>query len=213
MVINIISIFPEFYDSFLKTSLVKKAISKGVIKINLIDLKDFGVGKYNKVDAPNYSGGPGMVLKPEVVVNALESVVNKNAHNIAITPKGKIFNQDKAKDLSKVEEITIVCGRYEGFDERIFSFVDEKISLGEFITMGGEAPSLCIIESIIRLIPNVIGNIESVKNESHAKKGVLEEPIYTRPEEFRGLKVPEVLLSGDHKKITEWKESKKVVTN
>lgn len=204
MVINIVTIFPEFYTSFLNTSLIKKSINKGVITFNIVDLKKFGEGEYKKVDDSPYGGGPGMVLKVDVVKKALDIIKDKGKI-IALTPKGDTYTQKQAIQLSKFKAITILNGRYEGFDERIFDYVDYKVSIGDFITMGGEAPSLSIIESFVRLVPNVVGNIISTKNESFSEGKNKKHPVYTKPEEFEGKKVPKVLLSGNHLEIEKWR--------
>jgi len=207
MKINIITPFPEFYDSFLKTSLIKKAIDNRVVEFNIIDLKKFGIGKYNKIDDKPYGGGVGMIIRVDVIEKAIESISSKGI-KIALTPSGKVFNQKYAKELSIEKEITIISGRYEGFDERVYKLVDKKISIGEFITMGGEAPSLCIIEATVRLIPGVLGKIESTIEESFSTNIIKEYPQYTRPEKYKKLAVPKVLLSGNHKNIQEWRKSK-----
>lgn len=205
MVINIVTIFPEFYESFLNTSLIKKSLDKGVLKFNIVDLKKFGEGEYRKVDDTPYGGGPGMVLKVDVIKRALESIKEKGAV-IALTPKGETHTQEKAVSFSKLNTITILNGRYEGFDERVFEYVNYKISIGNFVTMGGESPSLSLIESIVRLVPGVVGKIESTENESFSEGTNRKHAVYTKPEEFEGKKVPEILLSGNHAEIEKWKK-------
>lgn len=207
----IVTLFPEIFESFLNTSLVKKAISEKLVNINLINLRDYGLGKQSQVDDVIYGGGAGMLIRPEPLAAAIEEVKEKipNLKIIYLTPKGKTFNQTVAKEFSKTENILFICGRYEGIDQRIIDlYVDREISLGNFVTMGGEVPAMSVIEASIRLIPGVLGNPKSLEHESFAdeKNVSLEAPHYTRPEEFMGKKVPEVLLSGDHKKIKEWRD-------
>lgn len=210
MVFNLITAFPNFYSSFLSTSLVSKAISQNNLKFNIVDLKDFGIGKYKKVDDTPYGGGSGMVIRVDVVASALDSIENPGKI-IALSPKGIPYKQDNALQLSKTDKpITLISGRYEGFDQRIFELVDKTFYIGEFITLGGEAPSLCIIESIIRLKKGVIGNLESTKEESFSKKFYKEYPIYTKPIEFNGKVVPKVLTSGNHAKIEAWRRKNAV---
>lgn len=207
MEFNIITVFPNFYDGFLKSSLIGKAIDKGLLKINIIDLKTFGIGNYNKVDDKPYGGGSGMVIRVDVVDRALKSIKNPG-YKILFEANGKIFTQKTAQNLSaKHKNITLICGRFEGFDSRVKTLVDQSISVGKYITMGGEAPSIILIESISRLVPGVIGNKESTVEESYSKKYILEYPSYTKPRNYNGLEVPEVLLNGDHKKIEEWKNT------
>lgn len=204
MLFNIITAFPNFYNSFFETSLIKKAIEKGTISFNVIDIKQFGLGKYRQIDDRPYGGGAGMILKVNVVSKALESIENKGL-TIALSPKGEIFSQKHARDFCKLSEITFVSSRYEGFDERIYSLCDKTISIGDYITMGGETPSLVLIESIVRLIPNVIQNKDSINDESFSDKGRLEYPQYTKPYEFKKMKVPDILLSGNHSEISKWR--------
>lgn len=205
MVFNLVTAFPDFYESFFKTSLIKKAIDKNLLTFNLVDLKDFGLGKFKKIDDTPYGGGPGMLIRVDVVDKALNSIKNKGK-TVLLSPSGVTYKQEKAKQFSNLENITLVCGRYEGFDYRVTNLVDEIISIGDFITMGGEAPSLIIIESIVRLKKGVIGDIESTIEESFSDKYKIEPPLFTRPEIYQGVEVPKVLLSGNHKEIENWKD-------
>ena len=204
MIFNLISAFPHFYVSFLETSLIKKSIESNILQFNLVDLKKFGLGKYKKIDDTPYGGGPGMVIRVDVVDRALKSIKDPG-YKILLAPSGKKFTQNKSKKFSEMDTISLICGRYEGFDFRVNSLVDVVISVGDYITMGGEAPSLILIDSISRLIPGVLGDIKSTIEESHSEKYVIEPPIYTRPETYNNMQVPNILLSGDPKKIEDWK--------
>ncbi|TSC93434.1 MAG: tRNA (guanine37-N1)-methyltransferase [Candidatus Berkelbacteria bacterium Licking1014_7] len=205
----ILTLFPEIFASFLKTSLIQRAQKKDIINIELVNLRDFGIGKHKQVDDKPYGGGPGMIIKINVLEKAIEDIKfnNPNTYIILLDPKGKTFNQNQAKILSqKNKTIVLVCGRYEGFDSRIDNFIDEKISIGDFILSGGEVAAMAIIEATSRLLPNFLGSEKSLENEtfSNLKK---EYPQFTKPENYKGLKVPSVLLSGDHKKIKKWQEN------
>ncbi|NCT55376.1 tRNA (guanosine(37)-N1)-methyltransferase TrmD [bacterium] len=206
MLINIVTAFPEFYDSFINTSLVKKAINNNIIEFNIVDLKLFGVGRFPRIDDTQYGGGAGMVIKVDVVKKALDSLKNKGKV-IALTAKGDLYSQKTAILISKSSSVTILNGRYEGFDERVFKYVDYKISIGEFITMGGEAPSLCLIESAIRLIPGVLGKLESTEKESYGKNVLSKHPVYTKPALYDSTEVPKVLTEGNHKEIEDWRKA------
>jgi len=203
---NIITIFPEIFDSFIKTSLIGKAVEKNSISLNIVDLKSFGIGNYKQLDDKPYGGGPGMILRVDVLDSAIKSIKNPGKV-VVLSPKGNTFNQKKAAELSKEQNITLVCGRYEGFDQRILEIADEVISIGNFVTMGGEIPSQVIIEATARLVPGVIGDICSTEEESFSNRKIIEHPIYTKPEVYKGKAVPKVLLSGDHGKIAKWKEA------
>jgi tRNA (guanine37-N1)-methyltransferase len=201
--INIISLFPNLFDEFKNVLPFNRALKNNLIKLNIINLRDFAIDERGTVDDKPYGGGTGMVLRPEPLFNALNSIQNKDTI-IALTPKGKTFNQSTAKKLSKKNSITIICGRYEGIDQRIIdNFTTDEISLGNFVCSGGEAPAIVILESIVRLLPGVLEQ-EVISKESHTSE-ILEHPQYTRPEEFKGHKVPEVLLSGNHAEIEKWK--------
>ncbi len=207
MEIYILSIFPNMFDCVLNESIIKRAQEKGIVKIELVNLRDFTHDKHRTTDDYPYGGGPGMIMKPEPIYEAMEYVKSKNssAHTLLLTPSGKIFNQGKAKELSKKHALAIICGRYEGFDERVRYLADEEISLGRFILSGGEIAAMAIVDATVRLIPGVLGNEESLKEESF-ENGLLEYPQYTRPRVFKGMEVPKILLSGNHKKIKQWRE-------
>ncbi|MBU2514810.1 tRNA (guanosine(37)-N1)-methyltransferase TrmD [bacterium] len=207
--LQILTVYPEIFTSFLSQGLIQKAIEQEKLLVDLINFRNFGIGKHMKVDAPPYGGGAGMVLRPEPIVNALERCQEKansgRVHKILISPQGEPYNQRKAQELSKLDRpIVLVCGRFEGFDERIREFVDEELSLGDYIMMGGEIAAMAIIESVGRLIPGVIGNIQSIESESF-NYDLLEYSQYTRPVSFRGKRIPEVLTSGNHKEIENWR--------
>ncbi len=195
----------------LGTSMLWKAQDKKLVEYNLINLRDFGLGSRKTVDDTPYGGGDGMVLRPEPLVAAIEAArqrtKNKKQKTILMTPRGKKFDQAKARELAALEDLILVCGRYEGYDERITQFIDEEISIGDYVLTGGELPAMVVVDAVTRLIPGVLGGETSAEKESHSQPGVIEHPQYTRPEEFRGLKVPEVLLSGHHGEIDKWRKT------
>jgi tRNA (guanine37-N1)-methyltransferase len=205
-IFSVLTLFPDFFTSPLKKSILGKAQGKGLIQVRVHNIRDFSKDKHHIVDDSPFGGGEGMVLKPEPVVETLEKTkeYQGEAHSILLTPQGEIFTQKIAKDLIKFPQIILICGRYEGVDERIRHFVDQEISLGDFILNGGEAAALVIIEAVSRLIPGVLGKEESGLSDSFSA-GLLEYPHYTRPRDFRGFTVPEVLISGHHKEITRWR--------
>ena len=205
MKINFLTIFPKYYEAFKSESIVSKAIEKGLIDINVIDFRDFTLHKQNKVDDEIYGGGAGMLLMIEPIDRALQSIKEKTKI-ILMSPQGKPFTQEKALELSKEKSITFIAGRYEGFDERVRTLVDEEISIGDYVLTGGELPSMVIADSIIRLVPNVIKK-ESHQNDSF-QNNLLDYPQYTRPAEYKGMKIPDVLLNGNHKEIEKWRKEK-----
>ncbi len=209
-VFNILSIFPELVKNFTDYSLIKKAIEKGILEFNFINLRNFTNDKHKQIDDEPYGGGSGMVFKIEPVYNALCSLKdNKKGKIILLSAKGKKFSQELANKLSKENSLTLICGRYEGIDERITNFIDYEVSIGDYVVMGGEVGACVLIEAVARLIPGVVGEENSVKDESF-QDIFLEYPQYTRPAEFKGLKVPEILLSGNHKEIDNWRKLKKI---
>ncbi len=210
MQIDIITIFPEYFETPLKVGLLKKAIHKRLIGINIYNLRDFAEDKHKTIDDEPFGGGEGMVFKPEPLYKAISYIKNKDpsAWIIYLSPQGEILNQKIAERLSKKNHIVFICGRYEGIDERIRQyFIDEEISIGDYVVFGGEVASLVLIETIVRLIPEVVGKKDSVEKESFSS-GLLKYPCYTRPREFMGYKVPEILLSGNHLEIEKYRRKK-----
>lgn len=220
MQFDILTIFPKIISDYSGESILKRSIVSGLIKITPYDFRKFATDKHHKVDDTPYGGGAGMVLKVEPIYNCLESLgLVKNGKKkkqtgtkiIIMDPAGKKFDQKKARQFSKLKQLVIICGRYEGFDERVYKFVDEKISLGDYILSGGELGALAVTEATARLIPGVLGNRESLKEETFENQeqmGKAEYPHYTRPENFLGMKVPQILFSGHHKRIEEWRRRK-----
>lgn len=210
MLISVITLFPDFFKDSLNFSILKRAQEKNLIEFRIIDHRSFGLGKHKTVDDKPYGGGVGMVLRFDVLKDAIDSArLNlKNEKVVLLCPQGQVYSQKMAEDYSSLDHLIVVCGHYEGFDERIRQFVDYEVSIGDYVLTGGEIPALVLIDSITRLIPNVLKNDEATKFESHSKSvsgRILEGPQYTRPDEHLGLCVPEVFLSGDPKKIQEFK--------
>lgn len=206
MKFNVLTLFPEMFE-MLETSILGRAKKEGKIEINLINIRDFSKNKHKKVDDTPYGGGAGMVIMPDVVYDAYNSIKNKNAKVIYLTPQGKTLTQSKVKELSKEKELVLLCGHYEGIDERVLEkIVDEEISIGDYVLTGGELPAMVLIDSVSRYVDGVL-SAGSVLEESFSS-GLLEYPQYTRPEVFMDVKVPEVLLSGHHKNIEEWRRTK-----
>jgi tRNA (guanine37-N1)-methyltransferase len=208
MRVNVVTLFPELFTPFAETSFVKKAIIGGQLTLVLEPLRAHGLGKHRSVDDTPYGGGAGMVLRVDCVASAIDAAeAGARTHRVLLTPQGKRFVQPMAKALVAREAVTLICGRYEGFDERVRSLVDEEISLGDFVLAGGEIAAMAVVEACIRLLPGVLGNEESVAFESFSEEneGLLEYPQYTRPATFRGQGVPEVLVSGDHARIEAWR--------
>lgn len=208
MKIDILTLFPNMFDGFKTESIIKRSIDKEIVEINIIDIRDFTPYKNKQVDDYAFGGGPGMIMMCEPVFNAVESVKDEDAFVIILSPRGKTYNQKIAVDLSKKKHLIIICGHYEGFDERIKLLADEIISIGDFVLTGGELPAMMITDSIVRLISGVI-NKESLESESF-NDNLLDYPTYTKPEEYRGMKVPSILLSGNHQKIDEYRKSEKI---
>lgn len=207
MKFDILTLFPEMFDT-IKNSIIGKAIEKKLIEINTINIRDFSKDKHKKVDDTPYGGGAGMVMMPDVVYDAYMSIKDKkNAKVIYLSPKGNVLNQNKVKALSKEEHIILLCGHYEGIDQRVLDeIVDEEISIGDYVLTGGELPAMVLIDTVSRYVSGVL-NKESVDEESFSN-GLLEYPHYTRPEVFLNKKVPEVLLSGHHENIKKWRDEK-----
>lgn len=210
MTISIITLFPQMFEQVIFSSILKRAQEKKIVSIDLIDLRDFGIGKHKSVDDAPYGGGAGMVLKVDVLHAAIQSAKKKHkkAMVILLDPKGTPFSQSIAENLSTVKNIILVCGHYEGFDERIRKYIDMEISMGDFVLTGGEIPAMAVIDSVVRLIPGALGKDESSLFESFSKSEsgrILEGPHYTRPNKYKGKSVPEVLLSGDPKKVAKYR--------
>ncbi len=208
MKISIVTLFPDFFASPLTVSVVGRAQEAGLLEISLVDLRSFGLGGYRQVDDAPYGGGPGMVLMVEPVAAALDSV--GDGRRILLTPGGTPLDQKTLDRWAAEPHLTFVCGRYEGVDERVADhLVHEQVSLGDFVLAGGEAAALAAVEGVARLLPGVLGNPESVGSESF-RDGLLEEPHYTRPAEFRGWRVPDVLISGDHARVDAWRQEQRL---
>ncbi len=206
MKFDVLTLFPEMFEP-LNSSIIGRAIEKNLIQINLINIRDFSKDKHKKVDDTPYGGGAGMVMMPDVVYDAYKSVEDKNAKVIYMSPQGKKLTQKKVEELAKQEHLIILCGHYEGIDQRVIDkIVDEEISIGDYVLTGGEIPAMVLIDSVSRYNSGVIAE-ESIEEESFAN-GLLEYPQYTRPEVFEGVKVPEVLLSGHHANIEKWRKEK-----
>lgn len=226
MQFDIVTIFPEIFKPYFNTGMIGCAKKKKLAKINLYNLRDYTNDVHKTVDDRPYGGGPGMIFKVEPIYTALQRIIKTKKLNNKITkkrkiimldPGGKKFDQDMAYKYSKLDNLVFLCGRYEGFDKRVEKFIDEKVSVGDYVLTGGELPTMTIIDAVTRLIPGVLNKEESLFEETHSKKGYIEYPQYTRPEVFRiknlesrikEFKVPKVLLSGDHKKIEEWRKKK-----
>ena len=212
MKLDFITIFPEFFEP-LKLSLIGKAQDKSLIEIGVHDLRDQATNVHRQVDDTPYGGGAGMVMMPEVWGKAIDQLINKNSELIILTPAGKKFDQRMAEKLSTKEHLIFACGRYEGIDDRVRQyylnegFKVREVSIGDYVLNGGEVAAIVIAESVSRLIPGVLGNPESIVDESHAESGYIEYPAFTKPAEWRGIKVPDVLLSGNHAEIAKWRKA------
>ena len=221
MKFDIITIFPKIFDSYFNESILKRAQKNKLIEIETHDLRDFTTDKHKTVDDTPYGGGAGMVLKIEPIYKCVNKIKSQpkagppraeKVRVILFSAKGKKFTQKDAQRLSKYDQLIMICGRYEGVDERVIKHIaDEEISIGSYVLTGGEIPAMILVDSVTRLLPGVLGNDQSVLFESHSRDGYLEYAQYTKPEEFEGWKVPEVLLSGNHKKIEEWKIKKSMI--
>lgn len=208
MKIDILSLFPEMFESPFAYSLIKRATDANYVTINPISFRKFGVGKHTMVDDTPYGGGAGMLLKPEPIFEAIDEIEAQNPGNpkriILMDPAGKPFDQTMAEEFSKEEHLVFICGHYEGYDERIRSLVTDEVSLGDYVLTGGELAAMVMVDATVRLLPGVVGNVDSIIEDSHST-GLLEHPHYTRPAEYRGMTVPDVLTSGHHERIEEWR--------
>lgn len=208
MTIDILTLFPEMFEGFINTSIIKRAIEKEILRVNLINFRDYSPLNNKQVDDTAYGGGAGMILRCEPIFECLDSIDTEDAYIILLSPEGTKYKQDVAKRLKEHKHLIIICGHYEGFDERIKTRVDEVISIGDYILTGGEIPAMAITDSIARLLPDVITKA-SLDDESF-NDNLLDYPTYTKPAEYRGLKVPDVLISGNHKLIDEYRKNMKI---
>ena len=208
MRIDVVTLFPELFDAPLRTSLLGKAIEAGRIEVAVRDLREHGLGKHRSVDDEPYGGGAGMVMRPEPIFAAVEAVREKGSHVVLLSPRGTRFDHALASRFGALNHLILVCGRYEGVDQRVADHLaDEEVSIGDYVLAGGEVAALVVIEAVSRLVPGVVGNPQSLRSESHAA-GLLEYPQYTRPAEFRGWRVPDVLVSGDHGAVERWRRQR-----
>ena len=203
---EILTLFPEFFTSALQTSLLGKGIGRGHLDVEVTDVRDFAEGRHRVADDTPYGGGEGMVLKAGPVVAALEAARERapGARRVLLSPRGRVLSQEVARELAGYPALILLCGRYEGVDERVRAWIDEELSIGDYVLAGGEAAALVVVDAVSRLVPGVLGNVRSLEEESF-QRGLLEYPQYTRPEVFRGLRVPDVLLSGNHEAIARWR--------
>lgn len=208
MKITILSLFPNMFDGFLTESIIKRAIQNEKVEVKIINFRDYSVYNNKQVDDTPYGGGAGMVLMCDPIFRCIDEIRAPKSHIIILSPEGRIYNEKKARELSKYEDIILICGHYEGFDERIKTLADEIISVGDFVLTGGEIPAMLIADSIIRLLPGAITN-ESLESESF-NENLLDYPVYTKPAVYRDMNVPDILLSGDHKKIDDYRESERI---
>lgn len=213
MKIDILTLFSKMFKGPFEESILRRAQEKHLVEIKIHDLRDWAKDKHKTVDDKPYGGGPGMILRVDVVDSALKDLksksLNRKSRIILLSPQGKVFDQNKAKTFSKLENLILIAGHYEGFDERIRKhLVDDEVSIGNYVLTGGELPAMVVTDAIIRLLPDVLGDEKSLIDETHSISGYKKYPVYTRPEKYKNWKVPDVLLSGDHKKIEEWKKDK-----
>ena len=211
MEIDILTLFPGMFQGAFGESMLKRGVEKGLLGIRVHDLREFGLGRHKVVDDYTYGGGAGMVMKPEPLVEAIESLRRPGSTVLLTSPRGRPFTQAMAETLAGRERLLVLCGHYEGVDERVIEqFVDMEVSIGDYVLTGGEIPAMVICDAVSRLVPGVLGDDESAGDESFAG-GLLEYPHYTRPPEYRGWKVPEVLLSGNHPKVAQWRREKRLL--
>lgn len=208
MKIDILTIFPEMFTGPFTESILKRATDKGLVEIKIHNLRDWSTDKHHTVDAPPYGGGPGMVMRVDVIDRAVSDLRTSGSLVLLLDTKGEIYKQNKAVALSKLDHLILIAGHYEGIDHRVHEYIaDEVISVGEYVLTGGELPAMVVVDSVVRLLPGVLGSEESLLEESYDEEGKIEYPQYTRPEEHKGWKVPDILLSGHHKKIEEWRKA------
>ena len=211
MKFDVLTLFPHMFEAVLGDSIIARAQKKGILEFRFIDIRDFSTNKHRKADDYPYSGGGGMLMTPQPVYDAYQSIaqgLDYKPHTVFMSPQGAVFNQQKARELAGFEHLVFLCGHYEGIDQRVLDMiVDEEISIGDFVLTGGEIPAMAVIDAVSRMLPGVLSGEENFMNESHYS-GLLEYPQYTRPEIFMGRKIPEILLSGHHKNIEKWKRQK-----
>ncbi len=210
---EILTLFPEMFEGVVNSSMLKRAQELGKVSVCVRNIRDFTADKHHVTDDAPYGGGPGMVMKPEPIAAAIDAVTDDNRElaltRVYLSPEGETWNQRLAEEFSQLQAVVLLCGHYEGIDERVREHcIDREISIGDYVLTGGELAAMVVLDSIVRLIPGVLGNDESATQESFASHGILDHPHYTRPEVFRGMKVPDILLSGHHKKIDEWRRLK-----
>lgn len=212
MKIDILTLFPNSFAP-IKESILERATVRGAIEINVIDIREFSLDKHHKCDDYTFGGGEGLLMTPQPLFDCIESVLDSDSYVIYMSPKGEKFTQSIAQNLAQKQHLILICGHYEGIDQRVIdAFVDQEISIGDYVLTGGELPSMVVTDAVCRLLPDVLGNEDSAKNETFSD-GLLEFPQYTRPADFRGMKVPEVLLSGNHQEIAKWrKEQSEILT-
>lgn len=210
MNISILTLFPQMFTGPMTESIVKRAIENEKVHLNLINIRDFATDKHHTTDQPPYGGGPGMVMMVEPIAKAIESLQKSDSHVVLLSAKGTLFTQQKAREFSKLDNLVLICGHYEGVDERVAEhLIDEEIRIGDYVLTGGEIPAMVITDSVVRLLPGVLGDDASSQDESHSDEGTLEYPQYTRPEDYEGWKVPAVLTSGNHAEIAKWRAAQK----
>ena len=208
MQVDVVTLFPELFGPHLNASLLGKAIGEGIVTVNVHDLREHGLGRHRSVDDAPFGGGAGMVMRPEPIFAAVEQLRTPESHVVLMSPRGEVLTHGVAAELAALSHLILICGRYEGVDERVSEHLcDREVSIGDYVLAGGELGALVVIEAVTRLVPGVLGNAASLESESHAA-GQLEYPQYTRPAEFRGWRVPDVLLSGNHEAVRTWRHDK-----
>ena len=209
--VKILSIFPEVFPGPLGVSLIGKALKKKIWNLDIINIRDFAKDKHKSVDDTPYGGGAGMIMKPDIIGLAIDSLKDNRSKRICLTPRGKLLNQDKVKELSTEDGLILLCGRYEGIDQRVIDFYDfEEVSIGNYVISGGESATFVLLESVLRLLPGVLGGNETLNEESFSDKDLLEYPQYTKPRDWNGICVPEVLTSGNHNEIKNWRDKQRI---
>ena len=209
--VSILTLFPEVFPGPLGVSLIGNALEKKIWELKLIDIRNFAKDKHKSVDDTPYGGGAGMVMRPDVIDSALNSIPDYKGRRICLTPRGERLSQQKVKKLSKEEGLVLLCGRYEGIDQRVIDYYKfDEVSIGDYVVTGGESAAIVLLESVIRLLPNVLGGNETLNEESFSDNSLIEYPQYTKPRDWNGINVPEVLVSGNHGKIKDWRDKKRV---